>query len=351
MRLGLQLREWNPDDADSVIAAEVAGFAAVFASDTSVSDAFTPLAWWGRRTSRIQLGTSFADMSARTPTACAMAALTLDHLSGGRHVLGLGISTPEVTEGWYGQPFSESLTRTRHYVDILRQVWWREAPVVSANPHYVLPLTGEGTTGLGKPLKPTTHPLRADIPILLRGDCAERVALAAEIADGWLSAYFCPRLARVYDEWLDEGFARAGARGDRQRFEICSTTQIIVTDDREVVLDASKPRLARLIDQSRAGGGESFASLCRRMDYSDVVDEVARLFAAGRGQQAACAIPNELAAEMMVVGDEAQVVQQLSQWEAAGVTLMLTGGENAEINSVSRLGAILNPTSQTGFGR
>ena len=216
MKLGLQLGYWGAqpptNHAELVAAAEEAGFDTVFTAEAWGSDAYTPLAWWGRETTRMRLGTSVVQLSARTPTACAMAALTLDHLSGGRHILGLGVSGPQVVEGWYGAKFPKPLARTREYIDIVRQVWAREAPVTSAGPHYPLPFAGEGTTGLGKPLKPIVHPLRADIPIMLGAEGPKNVALAAEICDGWLPIFYSPRLAPMYNEWLDEGFARPGAR-------------------------------------------------------------------------------------------------------------------------------------------
>lgn len=146
MKLGLQLGYWGAqppqNHAELVAAAEDAGFDTVFTAEAWGSDAYTPLAWWGSSTQRVRLGTSVIQLSARTPTACAMAALTLDHLSGGRHILGLGVSGPQVVEGWYGQRFPKPLARTREYIDIVRQVWARESPVTSAGPHYRLPLTG-----------------------------------------------------------------------------------------------------------------------------------------------------------------------------------------------------------------
>ena len=236
MKLGLQLGYWGaqpPENhAELVAAAEDAGFDTVFTAEAWGSDAYTPLAWWGRETKRMRLGTSVIQLSARTPTACAMAALTLDHLSGGRHILGLGVSGPQVVEGWYGAKFPKPLARTREYIDILRQVWAREAPVHSDGPHYPLPLSGDGTTGLGKNLKPITHPLRADIPVMLGAEGPKNVALAAEICDGWLPIFYSPRIAGMYNEWLDEGFARPGARRSREDFEICATAQVVVTDDR-----------------------------------------------------------------------------------------------------------------------
>lgn len=248
MKLGLQLGYWGAqppqNHAELVAAAEDAGFDTVFTAEAWGSDAYTPLAWWGSSTQRVRLGTSVIQLSARTPTACAMAALTLDHLSGGRHILGLGVSGPQVVEGWYGQRFPKPLARTREYIDIVRQVWARESPVTSAGPHYRLPLTGEGTTGLGKALKPITHPLRADIPIMLGAEGPKNVALAAEICDGWLPIFYSPRMAGMYNEWLDEGFARPGARRSREDFEICATAQVVITDDRAAAFAGIKPFLA-----------------------------------------------------------------------------------------------------------
>ena len=196
LKLGLQLGYWQAQPPEDPVGlaqeAERLGYDSVWTAEAWGSDAFTPLAWIGAHTSKIRLGTSVVQLSARTPTATAMAALTLDHLSHGRLTLGLGVSGPQVVEGWYGQPFSKPLARTREYVDIIRQVLRREAPVRSDGPHYPLPYTGEGSWGLGKPLRSITHPLRADIPIFLGAEGPKNVALAAEIADGWLPLYYSP---------------------------------------------------------------------------------------------------------------------------------------------------------------
>jgi len=165
MRLGLQLGYWGAQPptgtAELVAAAESAGFDALFAAEAYGSDAFTPLAWWGRETSRLRLGTSIVQMSGRSPASIAMHVLTLDHLSGGRVILGMGVSGPQVVEGWYGAPFAKPLARTREVVDLVRQVLAREAPVTSDGPHHPLPYAGEGSTGLGKPLRSIVHPLRS----------------------------------------------------------------------------------------------------------------------------------------------------------------------------------------------
>jgi F420-dependent oxidoreductase-like protein len=259
-----------------------------------------------------------------------MASLTLDHLSGGRHILGLGVSGPQVVEGWYGQKFPKPLARTREYIDIVRQVWAREAPVTSDGPHYPLPLTGEGTTGLGKALKPIVHPLRADIPIMLGAEGPKNVALAAEICDGWLPIFYSPRLAGMYNEWLDEGFARPGARRSREDFEICATAQVVVTDDRAAIMEMIKPHLALYMGGMGAEDTNFHADVYRRMGYAEVVDDVTTLFRTGCKDEAAKAVPDELVDDSAIVGDVDYVRKQIAAWEAAGVTMMVIGARSVE---------------------
>ena len=334
MKLGLQLGYWGaqpPENAPELVAAaEDAAFDTVFTAEAWGSDAYTPLAWWGRETKRMRLGTSVVQLSARTPTACAMAALTLDHLSGGRHILGLGVSGPQVVEGWYGAKFPKPLARTREYIDILRQVWAREAPVHSDGPHYPLPVSGEGTTGLGKNLKPITHPLRADIPVMLGAEGPKNVALAAEICDGWPPIFYSPRIAGMYNEWLDEGFARPGARRSREDFEICATAQVVVTDDRPEIMELMKPHLALYMGGMGAEDTNFHADVYRRMGYAEVVDDVTKLFRADRKDEAAKIIPDELVDDSAIVGDLAYVQEQVKAWEAAGVTMMVVGARSPE---------------------
>ena len=342
MKLGLQLGYWGAqpptNHAELVAAAEDVGFDAVFTAEAWGSDAYTPLAWWGSSTSRVRLGTSVVQLSARTPTACAMAALTLDHLSGGRHILGLGVSGPQVVEGWYGQRFGKPLARTREYIDILRQVWAREAPVTSAGPHYPLPLTGEGTTGLGKALKPITHPRRADIPVMLGAEGPKNVALAAEIADGWLPIFYSPRLADMYNEWLDEGFARPGARRTREDFEICATAQVVITSDRAAAFAGIKPFLALYMGGMGSEDTNFHAEVYRRMGYAEVVDDVTKLFRSDRKDEAAKVIPDELVDDAVIVGDIDYVRKQIKVWEAAGVTMMVVAArDTAQVQQLASL--------------
>lgn len=344
MKFGLQLGYWGAAPpqhaAEVVVAAEKAGFDAVFAAESWGSDAFTPLAWWGSATERVRLGTSVVQLSARTPTATAMHALTLDHLSGGRAILGLGVSGPQVVEGWYGQPFAKPLQRTREYVDIVRRVLAREAPVTNDGPNYSLPYTGPGATGLGKPLKPITHPLRADLPIWLGAEGPKNVALTAEIADGWLAIYYTPRMAGVYNEWLDEGFARPGARRSREDFEIAATAQVIITDDVAAEIERMRWITSLYIGGMGAPELNFHAQVYRRMGYEKEVDEIGTLFQAGKKAEAAAAVPDELVLETAIIGNEAQVREQIGVWEASGVTMLLVSVP--DVDQLKRLAPLLD---------
>jgi len=345
MKLGLQLGYWGagpiPDAPELVAAAEQAGFDAVFTAESWGSDVYTPLAWWGAATDRLRLGTAVAQLSARPPTSLAMAALTLDHLSGGRHIIGLGVSGPQVVEGWYGQPFGRPLARTREYVQIVREVLAREAPVTSSGPHYPLPLPAgaPGVTGLGKPLKPITHPLRADIPIWLGAEGPKNVAQTAEIADGWLAIFFTLRLADQYNAWLDEGFARPGARRSRADFEVAATVQAVITDDVAAAVERYRPSTALYVGGMGAKEKNFHAELYTRMGYGGAVEEIGRLFQSGRRAEAIAAVPDEMVRETMLVGTEAEVRAQIGQWEAAGVTMLMVTCRDAD--TITRLGTMV----------
>jgi F420-dependent oxidoreductase-like protein len=334
VKLGLQLGYWGasppPDALDKVVEAEKLGFDAVFTAEAWGSDAFTPLAWYGSRTSRIRLGTSIVQLSARTPTATAMAALTLDHLSGGRHVLGLGLSGPQVVEGWYGQPFAKPLARTREYVRIVRQVLARQGPVTSEGPHYPLPYRGEGSAGLGKPLKPIVHPLRADVPILLGAEGPKNVAMTAEIADGWLPIYYAPRVADMYRGWLDEGFARSGARRSPADFEIASNCAIVVTDDPDQVLDEMKPMVGFYIGGMGAKEANFHKDVFSRMGYEKEADQIQDLFFEGRREEAIGAVPREMVSDISLVGPAAKIREGVAEWEQAGVTMLVVGARSLD---------------------
>jgi F420-dependent oxidoreductase-like protein len=334
MKLALQLGYWGaqpPQDAlAKILEAERLGFDAVFTAESWGSDCFTPLSWWGSQTSRIKLGTSIVQVSARTPTATAMAALTLDHLSGGRVVLGLGVSGPQVVEGWYGQPFGQPLARTREYVDIVRQVLARQAPVTNDGPHYPLPYRGPNSVGLGKPLRPIVHPLRADVPIMLGAEGPKNVALCAEIADGWLPLYYAPRLAKTYGSWLAEGFARPTARRTAETFEVATNCNVVVTDDVDGALNAMKPGLGFYVGGMGAQDMNFHKDLFARMGYEKEASEIQRLFFEGKRDEAIAAVPSEAVADISLVGPAARIRDEVPRWEEAGVTTLVIGASSLE---------------------
>ena len=318
LRLGLMLGYWgaNPDDAtDSVRAAEDVGFDSVWTAEAYGSDAFTPLTWYAARTSRIKLGTGIVQLSARTPAATAMSAATLDALSGGRLSLGLGVSGPQVVEGWYGVPFPKPLERTRDYVEIVRSVWRREV-VSSASEHYPLPYPGG--TGLGKSIKLTMHPVRERIPILLGAEGPKNVALATEIADGWLPIFFhAERGAGVYAEAL------AGAP---EGFEICCPVTVVVNDDVDAAREVVKWTLAFYIGGMGAANLNFHLNVIGRFGYADAAAQVQHLFMSGDREAAMRAVPDDLADGIALCGPLARIRERLDLWRAGPVTTMLLGG-------------------------
>jgi F420-dependent oxidoreductase-like protein len=342
MKLGLTLGYWMaqpPTDAlEKMLEAEKLGFDTVFTAESWGSDAFSPLAWYGSRTSKIRLGTSIVQIAGRTPTSTAMHALTIDHLSGGRVVLGLGVSGPQVVEGWYGQPFGKPLARTREYIDVIRQVMRREAPVTNDGPHYPLPFSGPNSIGMGKPLKPITHPLRADLPIWLGAEGPKNIAMTAEIADGWLPIYYSPKVADMYNGWLDEGFARPDARGDRKSFEIATNCQVVVTDDVETQLQSMAPMLGFYIGGMGARDMNFHKDVFGRMGYEKEAQEIQDLFFEGERDKAIAAVPLQLAADISLVGPAAKIRDDLAQWEEAGVTMLVIGARDiADMRQVAEV--------------
>src|SRR3954465_9648989 len=285
---------------ETVQEAERLGFDSVWAAEAYGSDCLTPLAWWGSHTERIKLGSAIVQMSARQPAPTAMGAMTLDHLSGGRFILGLGVSGPQVVEGWYGMPFEKPLARTREYIGILRDVWARKGPVTSDGPHY--PLPRPGGTGLGKPLKASIHPLREDIPIYLGAEGPRNIALAAELCDGWLAMLFSPTHQDFYRDALAEGFAREGARRSLDDFEVVATVPLIITDDVEAAIDGVRPFYALYFGGMGAKGANFHANVAIRMGYESMIDEVQDLYLSGNKDEAGAAIPRELIEGLSLIG-------------------------------------------------
>jgi len=328
LKLGYNTGYWGsgpPAGAlEAIVEAERLGFDSIWTAEAYGSDALTPLAWWGARTERVKLGTGIVQMSARTPTATAMAAMTLDHLSGGRVLLGLGASGPQVVEGWYGQPYPKPLARTREYVDIVRRVIRREQPLSVQGEFYQHPFPGGA--GLGKPLKATIHPYRTEIPIYLAAEGPKNVALSAEICDGWLPLFFSPKEDAFYRRCLDEGFAASGDPGKRDRFEVASTVMLIPGDDVERCADFVRPFLALYAGGMGARGANFHFEVFARMGYEDVATKVQDLYLEGRKEEAAAAIPLQMVEDVALVGPLDKIRDDLARWRETCITTFLVSG-------------------------
>jgi F420-dependent oxidoreductase-like protein len=339
MKLGLQLGYWGAgppsNTAELVAEAESLGYDSIWTAEAYGSDALTPLAWWGASTSRMRLGTALIQLSARTPTATAMAAMTLDHLSGGRFVLGLGVSGPQVVEGWYGQPFSKPLARTREYIAIVREVLARKEPVRFEGKHYPLPYPGG--LGLGKPLKSIVHPLRDDIPIILGAEGPKNVALAAEIADGWFPIYFSPRHFDFYRDALEEGFARPDARRTREDFEVLASVPVVLNDDVERAADSLRPVLALYIGGMGAREMNFHFDVFVRMGYEAEAHKIQDLYLDGQKAEAASIVPTKMVEEIALIGPRDKIRDDLEIWRESMVTSILVGGPPTLLRTMAEL--------------
>ena len=328
MKLGLQIGYWSrgaPDGAvEQIATADRLGFHSIWTAEAYGSDALTPLAWWGAATENVQLGTSIIQLSARTPVATAMAAMTMDHLSGGRFILGLGASGPQVVEGWYGQPYPKPLARTREYVEIVRKVIARDEPVEFEGRHYALPFPGG--TGLGKPLKSTLHPLRTEIPIYLGAEGPKNVAMTAEIADGCLPIFFAPKDNAFYKAALDEGFARPGARHTIDDFEVPATVIVVPIDDVEAAADMVRPYLALYIGGMGARDQNFHFEVFSRMGYEADCVKIQDAYLDGRKDEAIAAVPTSMVEDISLIGSVDKIRDELQQWEESVVTTLLLSG-------------------------
>jgi F420-dependent oxidoreductase-like protein len=339
LKLGLNVGYWAggppPGAAESVLEAERLGFDSIWTAEAYGSDALMPLAWWGAATERIKLGTAIVQISARTPAATAMAAMTLDHLSHGRFILGLGVSGPQVVEGWYGQPFAKPLARMREYIGILRDIWARQGPVTNAGPHYPLPIP-DGT-GLGKPLKASIHPLREDIPIYLAAEGPKNIAMAGELCDGWLALFYSPHHDGFYRDALGEGLARAGARRTSEEFQVAATVPLIVTDDIEAAANAVRPMYALYFGGMGARNANFHADVPIRMGYEAEVAKIKDLYLGGHKDEAAAAVPTKLIEQLTLIGPKDKIRHDLEAWRDSIVDTLLIGGDPATLRAAAEV--------------
>lgn len=319
-----------PDHTALVKEAERLGYDSVWAAEAYGNDAVTVLSWMAARTEHIKVASGILQMPARTPAMTAMTAITLSELSGGRFVLGLGVSGPQVVEGWHGVPYGKPLQRTREFVSIVRAIAAREAPLQHDGSEYQIPYEGPRATGLGKPLKSIVHPTH-DIPIYLASIGPKNVALTAEIADGWLPTFFSPfRAGDVWGPSLRAGFEASGEVGKADRFEIAVNVPVILTSDKEQARWAVKPALALYIGGMGAKGRNFYYDLAERYGHDKAAEEIQQAYLSGDKTAAVAAVPDALVDEISLIGSQEEIADRLDVWREAGVTSLLAQTTDVE---------------------
>jgi F420-dependent oxidoreductase-like protein len=332
MKLGLNLGYAGSSISDVLPLVEHAdriGIDSVWAAEAYGSDAVTVLSYLAAKTSAIKLGTATLQMPARTPANTAMTAMTLDALSGGRLLLGLGLSGPQVVEGWHGVPYGKPLGRTREYVEVVRAAIAREAPLSYDGEHYQIPYRGEDATGLGKPLKSILHPIRSTIPIYLAAIGPRNVELTAQIADGWLPIFYAPEREQIFNEHLDAGLAKAGRSADE--LEIAASVMVAAGDDIGACRDMLRPFLALYIGGMGAKGRNFYNDLAVRYGFAQAAATIQDLYLDGKKDAAAAAVPDELVDEVTLVGPLDRIVDRLAAWKASRVGTMILGTYQPEV--------------------
>jgi F420-dependent oxidoreductase-like protein len=337
MKLGTGAVGFGPKvqiDLERIRRAETLGYDSVWTAEAYGNDAVTTATWVLAHTSRIKVGTAIMQMPARTPAMAAMTALTLDQLSGGRFVLGLGASGPQVVEGWHGVPYGDALIRTREYIAILRQIFAREKPLEFHGELYDVPASGPGTTGLGKPLKSILHGNPA-IPIYVASISPGGLRTAAEVADGVFPMMMDPeQFDRSYLPYLEQGFAKAGGGKSLASFAVVAGTTVIVSDDLEQARNAVKPGMALYIGGMGARNKNFYNDLAKRLGYEDAAKRIQDLYLDGKKAEATAAVPDALVDAVHLVGPKARIRERLKAWKEAGNkgwvhTLQIGGGPEA----------------------
>ena len=322
---------------DLIKEAESLGFDSVWTAEAYGSDAITPLAWIGAQTTRIKLGTAIMQIPARTPAMTAMTAMSLDALSGGRFILGLGPSGPQVVEGWHGVKYGKPLTRTREYIQIIRQILRREQGAEFHGEEYDLPYTGPGATGLGKPLKSILHG-RADMPIYTAAISPNGVKVAAEIADGFFPVWMSPDKWSVFAPHVEEGFKKAGGGKSMANFDVAPFVTCVMGDDVAKCRNAVKPMLALYIGGMGARNKNFYNDYARRLGYEEAAETIQNLFLDGKKMEAMAAVPDALVDEVALLGPRERIRDRLAAWKASPVgTLCIGSGQVEALRTLAEL--------------
>jgi F420-dependent oxidoreductase-like protein len=319
---------------DLIRHAESLGFDSAWTAEAYGNDAVTTATWVAAKTEKMKVGTAIMQMPARTPAMTAMTATTLNQLSEGRFLLGLGPSGPQVVEGWHGVPYGKPLTRTREYIEIIRQIWAREKPLEFSGEHYEIPCKGEGTTGLGKPLKSILHG-DPSIPIYTASISPNGLACAAEVADGVIPMMYDPeRYDEVLRPHLEKGFARANGAKSLENFDVMASCTCIVSDDEEKAMMPVKANLALYIGGMGARDKNFYNDYAKRIGFEEAAVKIQDLYLAGQKNEAIAAVPNELIDAVHLVGSADKIRDRLQAWKAAGqrkeVGTMLVGAGQPE---------------------
>lgn len=341
MKLGLELGYSGAQMAlpmEKILKAEELGFDSVWTAESYGSDVFSPLAFIAARTNRIRLCTGIAQLAARTPANCAMTAQTIDALAGaGRMVVGLGVSGPQIVEGWYGQPWGKPAARIRDYVAIMRKIWRREGPVMHEGKEISLPYTGEGSTGLGKPLKSILHG-NPNIPVILGTSTPGNIRLTGEIADGWLSMHVTPGTVATKLRLLEEGIAKRSDGKTLKDFEIVANCQLVLTDNVRAAIDAAKPHIALYVGGMGAQQKNFHNDAMVERGFAAEAQRIQELYLAGKKEEAAAAVPDEYIDEGGLIGPEARIAERFGKWRDAGFTLLRLGNPSTEaMEAIARI--------------
>jgi F420-dependent oxidoreductase-like protein len=335
MKLGL-VAGYSPAEMslpmDLILEAERLGFESVWTAEAYGSDAATPAAWILARTTRIKVGTAIMQMPARTPAMTAMTAMTLDAMSGGRFILGIGPSGPQVIEGWHGVAYGRPLERTREYVAIIRKILERKEPVTHRGYHYHLPYDGPDATGLGKPLKSILHG-RADMKIYTASITPNGVRTSAEVADGVFPVWMNPERFDLFESALAEGFRRAGGGKSLAGFDVAPFVKVVLDDDLERARRPVRENLALYIGGMGAREQNFYNDYARRLGYEAEARTIQDLFLSGKRAEAAAAVPEKLIDEVALVGPAARIRDRLQVWKEAAkhghVGSLLASGASA----------------------
>ena len=338
MKLGLSLGYAGPQmrttladlvDIQKIREVEALGYDSIWTAETWGNDAVTPLAWVGSQTSKIRLGTGVMQLPGRSPANAAMTAMTLDALSNGRFIMGLGTSGPQVVEGWHGVPFNKTLTWLREYITIVKQILARKAPLEFDGVRYQIPYQGEGSSGQGKPLRSMIVG-RSDIPVYTGSMAPKSQAMSAEIADGCLLAFMHPERSDVLMKNFDEGFARAGHGKGLGDFDIAPTVMVVI-GELEAAMKQCRSQIAFYAGGMGSKKKNFYKDYLSRVGFEEACERIQALFLEGKYTEAIAAVPDELVDALYLVGPKDRIRDRFQRWKESPVGTVMVGSKDMDV--------------------